>query len=236
MEPRAATAVVTRSTKENARFAIRDLSAGGARLVGELLLFEGEKILLRIELAEPVELAAEVTRVDQQRKVAEVVFSGVAADALAQIERAMAEVLASVRDTSPPTVVIVHPAVDVSSALERDLAKIGVAARVCATLPDLEWQLADKSVRFVGVIISGAFGEAIGPALQHVEDNHRGLSRVILFGDQIKRFDHPAVGRVHAVLRTPWRFKGLARALEVPPDSVVTTYDQLVALKAQTED
>jgi hypothetical protein len=54
---------------------------------------------------------------------------------------------------------------------------------------------------------------------------------VLLFGDQIKKLEHPAASRVHAVLRTPWHFKGLARALELPPDSVVTTYDQLVALQ-----
>ena len=72
--------------------------------------------------------------------------------------------------------------------------------------------------------------------LQRVEELHPKLSRVILFGEQIQRFDHPAFGRVHAVLRTPWRFKGLARALDVPADSVVTTYQQLVALKADSDD
>ena len=72
--PQGPTATVVRTTKESARFAIRDLSPGGARLVGELRLFEGEQIWLRIDLAEVVEVMCEVVHVDRQRKVAEVAF------------------------------------------------------------------------------------------------------------------------------------------------------------------
>ena len=57
------------------------------------------------------------------------------------------------------------------------------------------------------------------------------MKRIVLWADQIEKIDHPAAGRVHGVLRTPWRFKGLARALDLSLDDVVTTYDQLVALK-----
>jgi hypothetical protein len=236
MPPKSATATLTRTTKESARFAIRDLSAGGARLVGDLRLFEGERVWVRIELDNPVELAADVVRTDPQRKVAEVAFRDVAADALAQIERSIAEMLARVREESRPTALIAHPAVDVSSALERDLARIAVASRVCATLAEIAWHLDDKSIRYVGVIVSGTFGDALGPALEQLEHKHGELRRVVLFGDQIDKIDHPSLGRVHAVLRTPWRFKGLARALDVPMTSVVTTYDQLVALKMPGSD
>src|SRR5688572_27342761 len=143
---REATATVIRSTKESARFALRDLSSGGARLVGELPLFEGEHIWLRIELQDPIEIAADVVHFDHQRKVAEVAFRGVSADALTKIERAIADMIARVPESSPATVLVVHPVLDVSSALERDLAKIGVAARVSATLADITAQLADHAV------------------------------------------------------------------------------------------
>jgi PilZ domain len=222
---------LTRAAKESGTFAVRDLSKTGARLVGPLDLFEGERVLLRIDLEEPLQLGAEVVHVDRQRKVVEVAFRGATDDALTRIEQSIARLIERVRASAPPTVLIAHPAVDISSALERDLARVGVAARVCATLGELPEQLADDGVHFVGVILAGSFGDALGPVLQQLEDTRAELHRVILFGDQIEKIDHPAASRVAAVLRTPWRFKGLARALDVPSEDVVTTYDQLVALQ-----
>jgi len=227
----AATATVIRGTQDTGRFAIRDLSPGGARIVGELPLYEGEHIRLRIELAEVVEVICDVIHVDRQRKVAEVVFRGLAADALAHIEQSISAMLAAVRAESPPTVLIAHPVVELSSALERDLARIGLAARVVGAVGDALWQLDDRSVRYTGAVISSRLGDEVGPLLQQLEQAHPGVRRVLLHGEQIAKIDHPAAGRVDAVLRTPWHFKGLARALDVPGDSVVTTYDQLVALK-----
>ncbi|NVB79108.1 MAG: PilZ domain-containing protein [Kofleriaceae bacterium] len=225
-------ATVTRNTKrESGTFAIRDLAPGGARLVGQLDVFEGERVQLQIELDEPLQLVADVVTVDRQRKVVEVAFRGVTGEALAKIERSIADMIDRVRASAPPTVLIAHPVVDISSALERDLARVGVAARVCATLAEVGDLLADRTTRFVGVVLAGSFGEDLGPALQHLEETRSELRRVILFGDQIEKVEHPAARRVDAVLRTPWRFKGLARALDVPSESVVTTYDQLVALQ-----
>jgi len=222
---------VVRSTKETGAFAIRDLSPGGARLVGALDVFEGEHVQLQIELDEVLEVLADVTHVDRQRRVIEVVFRGLTDEGLAQIERSIADMIDRVRATAPPAVLIAHPTVDVSSALERDLARVGVAAHVIATLDEIADQLADKAINFVGVIAAGSFGEALGPVLEQLESKHAGLRRVILFGEQLDKIDHPATNRVDAVLRTPWRFKGLARALGLPLDDVVTTYDQLVALQ-----
>ena len=148
-----------------------------------------------------------------------------------QIERSINELVARVRAESQPTVLVVHPTLEISAALERDLARIRIAARVCTSLAEVIEQLEDYTIRYIAVIVAGEVGTDFGPILQHVEDNHPDLRRVTLFGDQIEKSEHPAAGRVHAVLRTPWRFKGLARALDVPMESVVTTYDQLVALK-----
>ena len=116
---------------------------------------------------------------------------------------------------------IVHPKPDVSGALERDLARIKVAACVCTNVAELDELLADRGVRYVAVVV----GIDHGPILQHVEDRHPDLRRVALYGEQIAKIDHPAAA-VPAVLRTPWHFKGLARALEVPADTVMTTYDR----------
>ena len=232
-----AATIVRNATKERAAFAIRDLSPGGARLVGEDLdLFEGEAVALTIELDHPLQLAAEVVHVDRQRKVIEVAFRNVTDDALAKINASIADMLERVRAAAPATVLVVHPSVEVSSALERDLARVGAAARVIADLSTFADQLADTGVRYIGVIIAGSFGAPVGPALQTLEDDHGALKRILLFDDQIEKIEHPAANRVHAVLRTPWRFKGLARALDLSLEDVVTTYDQLVALKLPDND
>ena len=216
---------IVRFSNERGVFAVRDLAPGGARLVGELPVFEGERVQLQLELAKPLQVNADVTTVDRQRKVVEVVFRDVPDDVLAQIEREIAEMLAAVKP-SAPVVLIVHPEVEVSSALERDLAKVGVAARVLGTLQDTN--LDDVS----GAILAGSFGEALGPLLERLEAAN--VKRIILHGDQIAKIEHPAANRVDAVLRTPWRWKGLARALGLPSEDVVTTYDQLVALKPKS--
>ncbi len=225
-------ATVTRASKESSRFAIRDLSGGGARLVGDTRLFEGELVWIRFELDVPIEIAADVTKFDDQRKTADVTFRDVPPEAAAQIELAIAALISGVREAAPPTVLVLHPEVSVSSALERDLARIGVAARVLASAShdDLAWVLEDRAVKYIGVVISGA-SASLGPNLEYLENKQADLRRVVLYGDQITKHSHPAVGRVHAVLRTPWHFKGLSRALGVSMENVVTTYDQLVALK-----
>lgn len=214
------------TTAESAPFAIRDLSPAGARLVGELAVFEGERVQLRLALATPLVLTADVTHVDRQRKVVELAFREVDAAALAQIEASIADVLAN---ASEQTILIVHPDLATSSALERDLARVGVGSHTAPTIEAMTAALAAQ--RFIGIVIAGSFGEAAGAALELVEKEHPAMKRVLLHGDQIAKIDHPAAGRVAAVLRTPWRFKGLARALEISLDEVKTTYDQLVALK-----
>ena len=224
--------VTRRTTGETATFAIRDLSAGDARLVGPLQLFDGERIEVRIELEAAFVLAADVVRFEPQRHLAHVRFRDVTPDVLAQIERSIAELVATVRAESPATVLVIHPRVEVSSALERDLAKINIAARVCADLARAIEALDDPTIRYIAAVVAGP---DIGAILQHLEEHHAQLRRVTLFGDQIEKIDHPAASRVHAVLRTPWHFKGLARALDVPMESVVTTYDQLVALQVDKD-
>jgi len=225
------TALVVRRDGQSATFAIRDLSIEGARLVGPLRLFESERVELRLALEANHSLAADVTHYDQQHQIAHVAFRGVAPDVIAQIERSIAELLAQVRAESPPTAAIVHSKTDVAGALERDLARIRIAARLCTNRDELIALLADRTVNYTAVVV----GDNHGPILQYVEEHHPELRRVALYGDQIAKIEHPAASRVHAVLRTPWHFKGLARALEVPADSVMTTYDQLVALKLEKD-
>src|SRR5258706_14548968 len=111
--------VVVRRVGERAAFAIRDLSADGARLVGPLRLFEGELVEIQIELGAPFTLAAEGAGFDQQRSLAQVVFGDVSRDVLAQIERSIAMIMARARPQSPPTALIVRRRLNASSPLEQ---------------------------------------------------------------------------------------------------------------------
>lgn len=226
-------ATIVRTTKQRGDLAIRDLSLEGARLVGPLELFESERVSIELPFDEPLQVTAEVTHVDRQRKIVEVAFRGLSPHAQQRIAQSIAQMLERVRAAAPPMVLVVHPEVDVSSALERDLARVGVGARVVATLADLAALLDEPGVRYIGVVVAGSFGEQAGPVLEEIEDRFAQLRRVLLFGEKIEPIAHPAAARVHAVLRTPWHFRGLARALELPPDNVVTTYDQLKALSLE---
>src|SRR5688572_13339102 len=148
-------ATITRvTTKESGAFAVRDLSPGGARLVGELDMFEGERVELAIELDVPVRIAADVVHINRQRKTVEVAFRELSGEALAQIERSISDMLERVRAAATPTVLVVHPAVEVSNALERDLARVNIGARVCAALDDLDEALRDKTAKYIGIIVA----------------------------------------------------------------------------------
>lgn len=223
--------LVRGTTKKAHELAIRDLSTERARLVGTIDVFEGERVYLTLALEAPVEIAADVTYVDRQRQVVEVAFKDVTPEALAQIERSIATLLDAAGRTQ--TVVVVHPTVETSSALERDLARVAVAARVCA---DIDRALDQVDASVTGVIVAGTFGEAAGALLEQLEKQHPTVRRVLLFGETLEKIAHPAARRVDAVLRTPWRFKGLARALDLRSEDVVTTYDQLVALQLPEKD
>src|SRR3954467_1614396 len=100
-------ATITRIvSSEQGAFAVRDLSPGGARLVGSLDVFEGERVQLTIEIDNPVQITADIVHVDRQRKVVEVVFRDVTDEVLAQIQRSIAELLEQVRALAPATVLI----------------------------------------------------------------------------------------------------------------------------------
>jgi hypothetical protein len=220
------TATITRASREQGVFAVRDLSPDGARLVGHLDLFEREQVLLTLGLDPPLEIGAEITHVDRQHKIVEVAFRA-AGEARANIERSIADLIDRVRAAASPTVLIVHPDIETSSALERDLARVAVAARVVGSPGEVT--ALDPSL--IAIIVAGSFGEALGPLLEQLEHARPDVRRVILFGEHTEKIAHPSANRVDAVLRTPWHFKGLARALDLPAENVVTTYDQLVALK-----
>lgn len=219
----------------SAVFAIRDLSAGGARLVGQLRLAEQDRVEVLLQLeGHPLAIAAEVVRVDPQRAEVVVRFRAMHQLALDIIEKHVGAMIDRVRAASPPTVLVVHSVPDTSAALERDLARLGTATRVAATTLELIWHLQDRQVSYRAVIVAGDLdGDVRTDVLRHLEAHHPQLRCVLLFGARLDRVDHASAGRVHAVLRTPWRLRGLARALDLANEGVERTFDMLSALSPE---
>ncbi len=202
-------------SKAPADFSIRDLSAGGARLVGRERLFEGEQIRVTFELdGVSCVVGASVVRTDPQSSQVAVAFTAVPPAALEAIERAVAALLDGVGANAAPSILLVSTDGETRAALERDLARLGRAARSCVTLDDAMQALGDPTTRYDAVVISNDAGSAaVTELLTYFAEQHPELRRLLLFGEQLHSLDHAASSRVTAVLRTPLRIRALARAL-----------------------
>lgn len=211
----ATTATVVARLGETSVFSIRDLSRGGARLVGDLRLAEGERVHVILELDHhPIRLNAEVIRVDRQRSEVAVAFRGASEVTSELIGRSVDAMLDAVRAATGPTVLVVHSSAEVSSALERDLVRLGLGARLGARPLEAIWQLEDEGVPYCGAILGGDLDPRTrADLLAHIEERHPDLRRVLVFGDRVESMEHACSARVHAVLRTPWQLRGLARSL-----------------------
>jgi hypothetical protein len=200
---------------EPIEFGVRDLSAGGGRLVGHVRLKEFEHIRLNLELdGAIVSLSAEVVRADPQNMQVAVTFRDVPPATAELIERSLAAFLESVRTTLPPTVLVHQVAPAVYSSLERDLAQLGRRAKSCATRLEVIWALNEPTARCEAIVIC-ADADARPELLQALAEDHPHVRRLVLFVDKLGSLDHASSSRVDGVLRTPWRLRPLARALGI---------------------
>jgi hypothetical protein len=197
--------------------AIRDLSVDGARLVGRIQLFEDDRVNVEFELeGATFTVAADVVRMEAQNSQVAVAFRVISPEARATIQQAVERLLGGVRDTSAPTVIVMHRDAEMRGALERDLAQLGRAGKVCATLLEVTSALNDPDLRCEAIIIDNELGvEVSGALLRHVAAERSKVRRIVLFGEQLQSIEHPAANLVDAVLRRPVRIRALARALGV---------------------
>ncbi len=211
-----ATIVWARSTVP-AEFNIRDLSTGGARLIGRAQLVESERIQVMLELDEvTVSVAAEVLRTEPQNAQVAIGFRDLSREATEVIERAVTALIECVRAGSPPTVLILRAPAEARAAIERDLAQLGRAVRACTTMLETVWALENPTVRYEAVVIASDMdSEPLGELLKHLSEQHPQFRRLLLFGDQLESVDRVAASHVDAVLRTPLRIRALARALGI---------------------
>jgi hypothetical protein len=193
--------------------AIRDLSVGGARLVGGAQLVEGHRVRLELSVeGATMTVDADVLRVDRQRQEAAVTFHNLAAETRAWIERCVAALIDRVRAAGPPVVLVTGLPAERAATLERDLARLDRAMQVCAGQPEIETALRDPE-RICAVVIGSAAPIADLVALLRAQ--HPVVKRVLLFGEQLESIDHDISRAVDAVLRTPWRIRALAKAIGI---------------------
>lgn len=205
---------------ERLAFGLRDLSVRGARLVGHSRLQVYERVRVELEFeTEAVVVGAEVVRIDPQNAQVAVEFRDVPPGAQALIERAIASLVVRARSAASAEVLVLQAPPEIAAALERDLAQLGRGARACATSQEVLTALGEPGARCEAVIIHGDAPD--GPALlEALTAQHPRVQRILLFGEHLGSLDHASATRVHAVLRTPWRIRPLARALGVDsPDS-----------------
>jgi hypothetical protein len=201
---------------DNARaeFAIRDISTSGARLIGATRLPEGVRVDVELKLDNDiVAVQAEVVRVDPQRAEVALAFRAVTARANELIARTIQALVERVRESGPPSVLVIHPDGETRAALERDLTHLDRSATLCASPLEAVWGVDDLSANHVAVIIGTTLGERASELVVYFGDHHPHVRRILLFGDQLGAVDRAISNRVDAVLRTPWRIRALSRAL-----------------------
>lgn len=85
---------------------------------------------------------------------------------------------------------------------------------------------------FAGVIIAGDDApEWPTTLLCHLEQDHPAVRRVLVCGIHVGKLDHASSARIHAVLRTPWHLRGLARAVALDGARVERTLDLLMLVQ-----
>ena len=225
------TATVARTSDDPGVFAIRDIAIGGARLVGTTRLGEGEHVRVTLDLDGSIaNVEAVVTRVDAQNQQTAIAFRSVSDDAARVIENAIDKLIRDGAAGSAPCVLVLHRDPDVRDALERDLSRLQRAAKPCATLLETMWALQHAPRGIVAIVASDQPRGQLAALLEHLSQHHPKLRRVLLFGDQLEPVAREVSSHVHAVLRTPWRIRALARALGI------NSADSSLAMLPASED
>jgi hypothetical protein len=212
-------------------YAVRDLSADGARLIGHGTLVEGHRVRLELTVAGVTNLVdGDVLRVDRQRSEAAVVFKNPSPAIRRWIEDSIGALIERVRAAGPPAVLVLGLPAARAAALERDLARLERAMRACATVDEALAALAEPDRVCAAIVCSEAGNARIVELVRVLRHRYPGVRRALLFGEQLESIDHEVSRGVDAVLRTPWRIRALARAVGI--DSA----DSTAAMLPQSDD
>ena len=188
-------------------FAVESLSVGGALLVGELALVDGEVIKVLLELGgNPIVVSGQVVRVVEPseggRRVA-VAFREVSPSSQSRLQASVVNALQRRRAASPSLVLVFAERIEIRKALERDLAGLGIHSLAAATSLEGIRQLDDVSLRFETVIVDAELDPEVD-VVSYVIRAHPGIRRILLSDQELVRARETASGRVHAGLAARW--------------------------------
>ncbi len=185
-------------------------------MIGNMLLVESERVHVTLDLGDAVaEVVADVLRTDRQKSETTIAFREVSTAAHEAITSAIESMIELVRAAQSPSVLVFHPLAEMRAALERDLSRLQRRATLCGTLLETMWAIVDPTSNHSAVIIDADMAQRTSQLVAHFATNHSHVRRILLFGDQLGSVDRSISNRVDAVLRTPWRYRALARAIGI---------------------
>ena len=217
----AATAVALVGGRYVGAYVVRNLSAGGADMLGDNKLAIGQvvQILLRVGKQFSQSLEAEVVRRKQlpsgEQSFA-VAFRNLTPDIGDSLQNLAVLAFESGMAKKEATVLVLNPPSRVLLALQNDVRSLGHELVAVATPPDAISLLSGDTHRIVAVVVGGDLGRADSLGfLNFLKDSYPHIRRIALPGDsqptQLERAI--ASGAVEAVLVEPWDSVSLSEVL-----------------------
>jgi hypothetical protein len=202
-------------------YVVRNLSAGGAHLVGDNNLAIGQvvQVLLQVGRQFSHSLDAEVVRREQSSSNEQsfaVAFRSLAPDVEDSLRNLSALTLENAVAEKAAAILVLNTLTPVLVALDNDLRSLGHDMVAVATPLDALSLLSSDTHRLVAVIAGcdPAHTDPLG-FLNFLKDAHPRIRRIALPGDsRPKQLEHAvAAGVVEAVLNSPWDRDSLSVAL-----------------------
>ncbi len=223
-----ATAVVFSEDRLHGTYLVRDLSAGGACLVGDMAAPGGERVtvLLQFPGKTPFSLQARTVRNDDHhRKSARtaISFIDLSAEDEDSIHEAIMNALERENTRRSATILVVDHDASCREALERDLRALGhQAVGVATPLEALAW-LDRPDARIATVVVDLSPGPSQGlDVLEFLGAHHPNIQRVVM-ADELRPFRLDLAlrsGRAHKALHKPWDTGRLAETIGGVPAKV----------------
>lgn len=198
-------------------FAIENLSATGALLVGDLVLAPSEriKLLLHIDGERPLGVTAEVVRIQSlstDRSRVAVRFHEVEFETQAWIQNLVLSAIDRQWITADPAILVVDDEPATCIAAERDLRVLGWTVVSAASSVEVVRWLRDRSVRFEAALVEACLDRINSLALLgQLADEHPRIRRVLVSKRVPSRDDENALvsnalvsACAHAFLQKPW--------------------------------
>lgn len=215
-----ATAVVLAGNGSSGVYLVKNLSLGGALLLGDARWKAGEQVTVFLHLPgrQPLSLSAQVLPRGlsaAKESLFAVHFKQVAAETEDILQKVVQAALESHRVAPPHEVLVIDDSSEVRRALQRDLRALGECAVLAATPLDAVDCL-NEARNIDTAIVDLRLGHADGlEFLCFLAEAHPSIRRVLMSGNIRPGQLELAIvsGRAHAVLEKPWSRKGLGQVI-----------------------